>query len=124
MDKYPLAVSSGRLTDSKFEDKSTCLVFGVNASSYKLSGIAKDVREKYAYADVFEGRRQLHNLNRCVWYDRPSVGSIIVKEPPAESNYPYVTALVLQYGPGEWTENNPAAQYHLITAVIPATYTD
>lgn len=99
------------MTDRQFFDHNVCLVSAINATAYKTSGIAKDLVEIYPYANLFEDRKQLYNLNRTIWCDRPTVGSVIVKEPPIKSNYPYVVGLVTQFGLGDSVDYNAVAKY-------------
>ena len=99
------------MTDIQFFDPKTCLVVAINATSFQLSGIAKDLCDKYPHANLFEGRKQLYNLNRAVKTNRPDVGSLVVKEPPGESNFPFVVGLISQFGPGEAVEYNEVAKY-------------
>ena len=113
MSAFPIIAAKGRMTDRDYFDAKTCLVAAINSSSHKASGIAKDLGDIYPHANLFEERKQLYNLNRAIWYDRPSVGTIVVKEPPSspKSNYPYVVGLVTQFGPGDSIEYNNAAKY-------------
>lgn len=99
------------MTDKQFLDPNTCLVVAINATSFKLTGIAKDLSDLYGHANLFEGRKQLYNLNRVVKSDRADVGSLVIKEPPAGSNYPFVVGLISQFGPGEAVEYNEVAKY-------------
>ena len=111
MAEYPLIFMRGRMTDEKFLDPKVCLVTGINATSFKPSGIAKDLSETYKYASLFDSRKQLYNINRTIWSDRPRVGSVVVKEPPESSNYPTVVGLVTQFGQGDALEENAVSKY-------------
>ena len=111
MNEYPLVAAKGRMSDSQFCDCKTCLVTAINATSYNASGIAKDLAETYTYANLFGDRKRLFNLNRAIWCDRPSVSTLVVREPPPRSKYPYVVGLVTQFGPGESVEYNSTAKY-------------
>ena len=101
------------MTDRQFFDPNTCLVTSINATSIKLSGIAKDLAETYPHGNLFEDRKQLYTLNRSVSSDRPCVGTIVAHEPPPKSNYPHIVGLVTQFGPGEYVENNSTAKYYV-----------
>ena len=101
------------MTDRQFCDRNTCLVTAINATSYNASGVAKDLAEKYTYANLFDGRKRLFNLNRTIWCDRPNVSTLVIRQPPPRSNYPYVVGLVAQFGPGESVEHNSTAKYYI-----------
>lgn len=116
MSDYPIIPVKGRMTDRQFIDDSVCLVTTINASSFKLSGIAKDLAEVYGYANLFENRKQLYNLKRVVWSDRPNVGSLVVKEPPAEWYYPIVVGMVTQFCQGDSVEYNDVSRYFIETS--------
>lgn len=116
MENHPLIPMKGRMTDKQFSNASTCLVTGINATSFKLAGIAKDLSDVYEYANLFKDRKQLYSLNRAVWKSRPNVGSLVVKEPPPASNFPYVVGLVNQFGPGECREYNSVSKYFIETS--------
>lgn len=113
MEDYPLAIVKGRMTDRQFLDSHTCLVAAINASSFKLGGIAKDLAKTYTYANLYENRKQLYNLNRTISSDRPDVASLVVKEPVSGSLYPTVVGMVTQFGQGEYVEKNPVAKYFI-----------
>lgn len=113
MNEYPLVTAKGRMIDHQFCDRKTCIVTAINATSLNASGIAKDLAETYTYANLFGDRKQLFNLNRTIWRDRPSVSEIVIREPPPRSNYPYIVGLVTQYGPGESVEYNSTAKYYI-----------
>ena len=99
------------MTDRQFCDRKTCLVTAINATSFNASGIAKDLAEKYTYANLFDGRKRLFNLNRTIWCDRPGVSTLVIREPTPGTHYPYVVGLVTQFGPGESIEFNSTAKY-------------
>ena len=111
MDMYPIITTTGFMTDREHMDSSNLLLMSVNATSYQLSGIAKDIASVYNHANVFEGRQQLFDLNRAICSSRPNVGRVIVKEPPNNSCYPCIAAIVSQFGSGECIEKNTKAQY-------------
>ena len=111
MDMYPIITTAGFMTDREHMDSSNLLLMSVNATSHRLSGVAKDIASVYHYGNVFEGRQQLFDLNRAVCSTRSNVGRVIVKEPPANSSYPCIAAIVSQFGSGEPIERNTKAQY-------------
>ena len=129
MAEYPLISLKGRMTDRHFFSQNVCLAVSINATSFKLSGIAKDLAEIYPHANLFEGRNQLFNLNRTILSNRAIVGSLVVKESPSSTNYPHIVGLVTQFGPGDSVEYNPTAKYfvensrdvHYVTGLIADT---
>lgn len=114
MAEYPLTTLYGNLCDDKFADRKYCIVFGINASSFKLGGIAGQIKDTYNYANVFEGRRQLYNLNRAIQCDRGIVGDIVTKPPPTDTeNRPHIIGMITQFGAGDSMEYNPTAKYSI-----------
>lgn len=111
---YPLRTAKGHMTDRHLFNPNNCLAVAINATSFKPSGIAKDLAFMLSYANLFENRRQLYNINRTITRDRPDVGTLIVKEPAKpESGFPIIAGLVCQFGPGEPVERNAVAGYYL-----------
>ncbi len=91
-----------------------CIVYPINAVSYKQYGIAKDLHNKYPHEDT--ARRRLYKLSRCITGDRSDPGSIRIQAPGEGVKLPHLIALVIQFGFGPPIEENEIAAQAVTTS--------
>ena len=100
-----------RLTDTCFNDESTCIVINQNSVAVKNYGRSDDMVKLYPYADV-AGLRRVDKFMKSVaviedWADE---GLPIIKSPTHYQQGPTIATLINQFGIGSSFETNEVAK--------------